>query len=373
MILYLIDDLIINGDETTSKEYRDYKHCIRNIANTVIEGNHILRGDYNILCRCIEMFKGDSEYEMFFRDLVNNYATNTIPSDITYYIEVVKNNPQEREENGRVIAQRCINDFYNSSTLYKSKLICEDENDCSFYKFVAEWYIKKEGLKYHLNIAEVGGGGARTINKIKDSLFKEKQLCICIVDTDKKYPQMAISPHSKDCQKLDNHKCGYRCIVINVHEIENILPLNYIDDLIETNQRYNYKLSKEQKKHFDYLRYSNEVEDILPYFDYKNGIKNNEEYIKSADYQKYAKLCWQQNPEINKDCTFNEYVNKIEKDKHIYKQLSRTIAADILEYISDNKNALKEPDLLKFQEKEWIRIGKELVNWGCARVPEGIS
>ena len=24
-------------------------------------------------------------------------------------------------------------------------------------------------------------------------------------------------------------------------------------------------------------------------------------------------------------------------------------------------------------EKEWNRIGKELVNWGCARIPEGIS
>jgi len=374
MILYLTDSLRSDKNEDPASLKR-IKHCIRNIANAAIEGTHILRGDYDILCDCKTMFNGDDEFAAFFSDMVSNYFSTTIPPDISYYIEVVKNNPQERTaENGCIIAQKCIDDFHLSSSLLCCQLICEDENDCRFYRFVAEWYIKKYRLKYKLNLGEDGGGGGRTIEKIKKHT-KAGVFSICIVDSDKKYPEMEMNKTSKACSEFGKHICGYRCLVINTQEIENLLPVNYIDDLVSSNQRYKWEQSKLQKRHFDYLSRGENSELILPYFDYKSGIKKNVEFKENVDYQKYAKLCWEQNPEINQEKTFDEYVASISDGQKIYLQLSDSIAADILGYIKECKknNTLNEPELLRFQEEEWNRIGKEIVNWSCCRIPEGIS
>ena len=253
------------------------------------------------------MFEGDDEFYMFFRSLVNNYATLTIPPDITYYVEVVKENPEEKEIDGCIIAQRVLDDFYLSDSLLCCQLVCEDENDCKLYKFIAEWYLNKENLRYKLKLSEEGGGGGRTIEKVLKHL-EANRICLCIVDTDQRFPEMSINEKSQACKRLDNKKCGYRCLVINVHEIENILPINYIDDLIATDYRYHWDKSQEFKRHYDYLSHSTEVDSILPFFDYKKGIKKNEEFIASDDYKRYGELCWKQNPEINTGTSFDEYV-----------------------------------------------------------------
>ena len=56
-------------------------------------------------------------------------------------------------------------------------------------------------------------------------------------------------------------------------------------------------------------------------------------------------------------------------------KLSESISSDTLDYIKKSKDndSLKEPILLRFQEIEWCRIARELMNWGCSRIPEGIS
>lgn len=373
MILYLTNSLRTNKEDDPLLFTRA-KHCIRNIANSAIEGNHILRGDFEILSDCCSMFEGDDEFYMFFRSMVNNYATLTVPPDISYYIEVVKENPTERYVNGCIISQRVLDDYYLSDSLLCCQLVCEDENDCKFYKFVADWYLKKEKLKYKLKFSEEGGGGDRTIDKVNKHLAANR-ICLCIVDTDRRYPEMDVNKNSKACEKLDKQKCGYRCLVINVHEIENILPLNYIDDLIANNNRYHWDKSKEFKRHFDYLSHSKDVESILPFFDYKKGIKKNDEFLGSDDFKRFGELCWSQNPEINNGVTYNEYVNSVKKNDKIYNQLSESITADTLEYILSKQKlgALATPNLLEYQDCEWNRIGKEIVNWSCARIPEGLS
>ena len=373
MILYLTNSLRINKEDDPALFARA-KHCIRNIANSAIEGSHIVRGDYEILIDCCRMFEGDDEFFMFFRSLVNNYATMTVPPDITYYVEVVKENPEEREINGCIIAQRELEDFFLSDSLLCCQLVCEDENDCKFYKFVAEWYLKKENLRYTLKISEDGGGGSRTIDKVRKNL-DAKRICLCIVDTDQRFPGMVINEKSRACKNLDNKKCGYRCLVINVHEVENILPINYIDDLIATDPRYHWNKSQEFKRHYDYLSRSSEVDRILPFFDYKKGIKKNAEFISNDGYRRFGELCWKQNSEINTGISFDEYVDLVPKDGVIYNQLSESISVDTLEYIYTKKKlgTLTSPDLLGYQKNEWNRIGKEIVNWSCARIPEGMS
>ena len=372
MIFYLTNSLRLKEED--SIYIIRYKRCIRNIANAAIEGSHILRGDFEILCDCIDLFKGDDEFEMFFRDLVNNYSIRTIPPEITFYIEVVKEDPIERIENECVISQKSINDFYLSTSLLCCHLICEDENDCEFYEFITKWFIKDEQLNYNIKVKKIGGGGDRTVYKVKE-FINDGLICFCIVDSDRKFPEMSINKNSIKCQKLERKSCGYKCVVLSVNEIENILPLNYINEIITTDKKYKWGKSQLQKKHFDYLCNSDKNIEILKYFDYKNGIKKNSCLLDDIHYKNFAKLCWEQNPDISSDCTFEEYIERLSDKESIYMKLSESISADVLNYIKSNqaKGSLIKPKLLSFQKEEWNKIAKNLLNWSCARIPEGLS
>ena len=68
---------------------------------------------------------------------------------------------------------------------------------------------------------------------------------------------------------------------------------------------------------------------------------------------------------------FNQQISQAEFEKAIKEDKLQ----DVLNYINKNiaNNVLKAPELLIFQEEEWIKIAKEILNWSCARIPEGLS
>lgn len=371
MILYLTNDLR-SCREGGIIENTSFKHAIKNIANAFYEGKHVLRGDLEILQDCLNMFLYDDEIAPIFNSLVQNYATMTIPSDITYYIEIVKENPAERIEGHCVVAQRCISDFENTDACLASQLACEDLNDCVFYRFVLDWYVQENNLKYNVNLNDLHGGGGRTIDNVTKHWIEMKQEVLCIVDTDRKYPNMPLDKNKcpYKCKKFDKNRAGYRCIDIDVQEIENLVPLNYIDNLT-----YKYPLNIKYKRHFDYLRNNNDTEELLRFFDCKNGILQSDSLRKDKNYHAFAEKCWKLNPEICKTESFDDYLDGLQKEDNVYERLNSCLMRDILSYVKDAKKEsnLPAPNLLNFQLNEWNRIGKEMVNWGCARIPEGIS
>lgn len=59
----------------------------------------------------------------------------------------------------------------------------------------------------------------------------------------------------------------YKFLPIDVHEIENLIPTNFIDML----NIWNTDACRQNKEYFDYLK--NDAERILPFFDFKKGIR----------------------------------------------------------------------------------------------------
>lgn len=368
MIFYLTNSLI-NEDEDEESGLRK-RIALMNISMAAIDGAHIVMGDYEMLCKCKEMFSKDPVLSYLYADLLNNYSCLSIPSDITYYIEIVEDNPVERIEGDKVIAQRRIIDFVKRDASAKSKLACEDLYDCEFYRFIKDWYLKTTGRNYNVELDDLHGGGDRTYDNVRLAVGK-KQPTLCIIDTDRRYPGMPIEKGKccYKCKKFDKNRSGYRCLDIDVHEVENLLPLNYIDCL-----EFNGALSSMFKKHFDYLRDSDDAELILQFFDYKKGI-TKKSAATSPDYLSFAEKCFNCNPDINTGKSFQEYINSLEDDDKVYNMLRSSSLRDVLVFIKESKRDgnLPSPSLMPYQEKEWMRIGKEMVNWGCAPSREAVS
>lgn len=106
-----------------------------------------------------ETFSGRSYYRVIFNDLFQNFATVGIPADLKFYIEIVKEQPTCRNEDGREICQKLYSYYLRIDVSNKTYLIGEDMNDTLFYKHVLNWFINQLHANYSYAFHELGGGG----------------------------------------------------------------------------------------------------------------------------------------------------------------------------------------------------------------------
>lgn len=118
----------------------------------------------------------------------------------------------------------------------------------------------------------------------------------------------------------------------------------------------------------------NNAEEILPYFDYKKGIKYDDMLRNSADYQKFAEKCYMANHDfVNVEPSFQNFISGLSNKAIIYPNLiggSGTINNTLA--MIDN-NSCPQPELLEFQRDNWEVIGQNMLDWCVARIPESIS
>lgn len=373
MLLYLTDLLIVEED---SVEYPGIYNALRNLASAAVDSYHMLLGDENIVNRLKIWFATDPVLRPLFDYIANQYVFG-IPSFLNYYVEVVKENPQDiRIENGCSIAQMCYSDFKETKNVQRTLLIGEDNNDCSFFEFICKWFIRQKKLTVNFSFYDINGGGANTYREIEKALSNQ-QFSLTMVDTDISYPNQKPNKNStySKCKKVRGRKELFAVLSLNVHEIENLVPPNYIEQL---NTWTDDKLSK-SKQCYDSLLVK--ADEFLPYLDLKNGILLSK--IKggvNASYYKFAEKCYLQNAELTSTgMTFSQYCNsdlecggKGNNDKIVYRGIFAGIMSKLLEKIK-NESLIGEPCLCNFQLKCWNDIAQNMLNWGIARNNESLS
>lgn len=357
MLLYLTNSLVF---EDGDPDGRDIMLSVMNIANQAINKIHYVLGDIEAITFFRYKFKGYPFLGNLFDYIYQHWATESIPSFINYYIEVTKSETATIEEGEKVINRMSYDNFTDIDRLQSTIVVGEHYNDADFFEYILNFYISKNAHNANYSMHPMPGNGKQT----KDIINKEvalKHLIVCIVDTDKKYPTdmpKADSTYSL-CVAIPQNQI-YHFMALEVHEVENLIPLNYIDHLPW--DQFN-AVDRVNKKHFDYLRTN--ANDILPYYDYKCGIRKNQELLSSPEYMAFAEQCFKLDEELSGQYhTFSAYVNvKNNKDELIYKLFSGSFL------ITQTLNMLKchtqptEPELLPFQEHNWNMIGKTLLNW----------
>lgn len=116
-----------------------------------------------------------------------------------------------------------------------------------------------------------------------------------------------------------------------------------------------------------------EAESILPYFDYKKGIKYNNDFRNIPDLQSIAKKCYELNEQkIAIQPDFNQYVNSLNNKDYIYTELIGGTGTINMTLSLINSGNAPNSVLYKFQEDNWNKLGQEMINWCIARKPEAI-
>ena len=368
MLFYLTDSLIVSEQDVNFKSIYQAVHCI---ANQVADGSHLLTGDEEVLLYFRKIFQHDLIIGQLFNHLYQNYATAMVPSCLTFYLEVVAVvNIPLRFERDTEIVQMHYSYFSSLDRVSRTILICEDLNDTCFFRHVLDWYMKDKGnLRYAVH--GIGAGGRNVHRTVSDEL-SHKHICICIIDTDKKYEGCIPEQDGTYglCVGIGNNVPYYKFLPLNVHEIENLIPLNYIDKFdVWINGRLD---DKKNKRAFDYL--IKDADNILPYFDYKKGIKKGQMYDSQQEYRLLAQRCYEVNVELKELYPdFDSFIDSLRTDI-IYPHLigGSGVLKRTLELIENNELVDVEPVLIDFQKENWINIGQAMLNWCVARNMEQI-
>lgn len=183
-----------------------------------------------------------------------------------------------------------------------SEIVFEDINDSLIYATVAQWYAEDILNNKHLPLRykEIQGGGNRT-----HAIYKAKQeqgdtFCLCITDSDKKYPTDESGDTSRRVREIEDNSMplSYH-LDLEFHEIENLLPLGFLDRFSGTAEAKEIIASLKRAE-------ANGHPEAKLYWDYKKGLRGH--YAQgNEDYRHYwCSALGIEHSECELDCTLKQ-------------------------------------------------------------------
>lgn len=360
MLIYLTNSLIVKDSD---ERLDDIKRCAKYLALAMIEQNHLVRGDYEVLEWLSNVMVGDDRDSVkVYSRLYKRYSTYVVPTCLHFYVKVTLDMPVDDVlQNGDVYIKPVqYSYFLSSSKVQAMPFIGEDSADCLFYNHIAAHYLAKGNIKLNLKMRHEKGNGSG-IASATTEYVKGHLPVISIIDTDKKYPTQPIDPNSTyaKCKAVwpfyPKINEIYSFLVINTQEIENLIPYNYIVGLGVWDGQ-----NAANKATYDKFYNSPNRETILCFFDLKNGMKKCTAMNTEPDYLDYTVMCYSC---IDSSCT-NESVKAMSNKTELCMRLHSKLLKLTNEYVTQHTNL--QPQLLLFQEREWNRIGSFLLDMCCA-------
>lgn len=328
MLFYLTESLLVEKEDP---EYLKVREAVRNLACSALQGKHLVLAGIKALTVFEDWFSGDDYVRVFFQRLIENYATIGPPKGLSYHIDIVR---------GALMSpnQMDYSLFLNFDALSQCALIAENDYDCQFYRFILSWYIgifhSEENIR--TVFSDVSGSGGETPSVIKKEL-KKNRVSVCIVDTDVRFPGDSPTKDSTcmKCRKVNKMLPYYKYLELSVHEIENLIPINF---LLQTDGWHGDALAKKQA--FEKICHDTR---IMPYFDIKKGLFRSSK--KDDALYVFGKMCYECNPSYTSERSYEAKYESMEPQ--IYPPLIENALKKTIQLLSSGRME-GEPQLLDF-------------------------
>lgn len=354
----------------------------------VYQGHHFVHGDAELLVQVNRYFKNDF---LFLSKLFAKYPINSdIASKMLWHLEFVtehsKNPKSRKDETNHTIYVNIDSSF---EVYRECHLLAENLEDIRMFEYILAYYKRVNKLqKAHSSYYRLLGGGSTTKDVYESDVLFEKALVLCIVDSDKHYPNAGIGNTARQLQCIENKHAhpfnSFYYIMEGVLEIENLVPYKIYEDYSNGKSELNEAVDAIRKV------YSTD-RNLLAYYDYKNGItpdllldnnpSNNAEEIARMITPNLDSII--ANVQKSWDDTYKYlqtivYLTPQDRDR-IFKQskkgdyyvpgLGNKILTHILDTQDNGLNKIVPEDLSDAQQLEYDNIGSILYNWTCASEP----
>lgn len=304
----------------------------------------------------------DNQPKEIYRKMFNNsYEDYVIKNSVNRKILVVND-----DVNGIVFKDGNykihIDQFIEIGLPTKMNIIAENTSDCKFFINIGKAYKYKNNIKsVNIELLLAPGGGA-TIADVYTNKIDDNELSILFVDSDKKYcgaPFGGTINCLKNVEKeliKANKEINYVEIkVLDVHEIENLIPLMLIENYYSNKSEETPKkdvinfLKKFEMKPFD-------INNPIMFFDMKKGIS-----LKKCEDNKEYKNFWKSVLENN---------GYIYDENDLIEGFGEHLLRKVNSYLE--KNVETENfwcnNVNQYINEIWEEIGKLVYSFGCARM-----
>ncbi|OQX99379.1 MAG: hypothetical protein B6I24_02670 [Bacteroidetes bacterium 4572_128] len=397
MLFYISPNLVSKLKENPSDNL--IIEAIDNLAFSRRQAYHLLLAELNdlkFLSRCESLQK---KTKAIFNILYQTYSEiGSYKNEFKYYVEIVykQKTLQIKKENEKEIIELSIDYIQKFDLLKKSEILLENISEIKFYIFMSKFFKKENRLYINIpSMYDVRNGGGHTMGDVYSHLQnKKKSFCLCFADKDIKYPNSKEGDTLEKVKNIDDKKIPLcKLIAIDVREIENLIPEKLLEKTCENDTNW--------KKGYEFfIKMKNEnLEEEIKYMDFKKGFSLNKFVeLKNKDYINFVKkIMTKTNLSNEKD--FDKYRNFIDiikkgkrisfskfqnlKNEYIEKnnvenkildffnkeQIISGMGNDLLKRLIykhiDNDTTISKNDLLKFQLKEWNKIGEYITFWTC--------
>lgn len=293
-------------------------------------------------------------YERLFEKCT---TSRSLLDNVEIYVDVKKNveaPTKEEAGNGQVkisVPIKWIGE--NKLEVHPPILLCENLDDCNFYKYFGDYYKKeKRILGIDLNFEKQNGGGATTCNVFEDIMTENKKLCLCIVDSDKKYCGcQSLGQTAKSVEDRFNRKNTpiVDLHILTCHEAENLIPLTVLGEIYDIDE-INEVLEKSTDDCWKYI----DFKEGLPAFKLKNHL--------NEDFKNY----WTNNiPRWDKDCLTCKHKCDEECTKNVYSGFGdNVLKTSVDEFFSKNSTQKVSEKIREPYVSLWSEIGRLIFSWG---------
>jgi len=366
MILHLTSELIHDIANESSDKKSLFNEFLEKLNMAFKEGKHIIyinKKDVHILKSYEWILEENKKYLSsidIFRNRMyqslDNLLSKIEPSDI---IKITYDTFEE-ENNGNINFRYIpFDEFLDTEAFQKITIVSEHiENDGIIYReFFPEVYRRYKQLVFPYYLKGEMGGGSTIFSILKERCRENiSGFYIFISDSDKKSPLKSgngttakkLLKTYNECKRRNKNFLKYKVYVLEVKELENLIPLIFLkEDCEEFYEKYNILIEKDIR--------------VIEFMDIKKGIKCYEEYKNITDINICEiESCNNKNNffcKLLKDCNLN-FFNE-DKCEKLLENFRDRFLSNIGELVDIILNKC-EYEIIKHN---WIELGRIIYSW----------
>ncbi|WP_146140790.1 hypothetical protein [Haliangium sp. UPWRP_2] len=353
---------------------------IDNLTLAHYEGKHILSCSHKLAQSLISAPNISQKTKGILQKIKSQYTeSQTLKRKLSVYISV-DHGASDRICSERVGEQNRFTVpyewFSDSQHIQKTRLLCEDDDDAKVYMGILRSYLVANKLRpIEIAFRPSGSGGNSIHDRLRECEIGEG-ITLCIVDSDRKWPGAALGQTAHQLRRtfdnLDEGATVAHVIVLECHELENILPKRLIEAALP---------SSSDPSVVDRIFLACELGilgECSPnwHHDLKDGIKNYDILISEVPAHRTFVLSLVQRhsrrlPPVAIPCDVRAQCNKRSECSCIFFEGFSDIllkkVASYIERITSHKLCEimfsgNQPPCAAY----WQQLSAELLGWGCA-------
>lgn len=357
MLIYL-DNSICQAIEAPSPN-SEIIESLEDLASVIRSGSHLILGDFKVLKALASLSSLGLSARAAFKASLNKFPQQASAlKHVSTYTKITANNqvPTRAESDGKKIITIPLSLIQRMNLKAPVEIIFEELNDSSIYEIISRWYLKSfisPGF-INRNYRSIHGGGGRTHVVYTDAQNRNDQFCLCITDSDKKFPTDEFGQTSKDVRASEQtDKVLSYHMDLDFHEVENLVPLNFLLEKCKT------KPSQDLVSQIKSADQNGNPEAKL-FWDYKKGFKLST--LKSLDggWTYWKRAFNLQEIECSEKCKTKDCTCEILKPWP-----EKRIVKDEITNLAD-----MDPSECRVLHGLWTDIGKVLISWSISGTPK---